>query len=129
MDFSHFCRVQGFKISICVKGRGLGIPHICHGHHGQCPCKFFLSSVNFSRMYAKIDTFLCNNFTLSVKYHSVCNTTQCKILYKVCNLCNMCDFTHLSVTHRCMVYSMCISFAEYIVFAPIQCYTAFTLSV
>ena len=29
------------------------IPHICHGRHGQCPCKFFLPGVNFYRFNAK----------------------------------------------------------------------------
>ena len=28
------------------------IPHICHGHHGRCPCKKILSSVKFSRLNA-----------------------------------------------------------------------------
>ena len=29
------------------------IPHICHGRHGQHPCKFFLAGVNFYRFKAK----------------------------------------------------------------------------
>ena len=29
-----------------------GIPVICHGRHGQCPCKFLLAGVNFSRCNA-----------------------------------------------------------------------------
>ena len=29
------------------------IPDICHRHHKQCLCKFFLASVNFSRLNAK----------------------------------------------------------------------------
>jgi len=29
------------------------IPHICYGHHGQCPYKKFMSSVKFSRLNAK----------------------------------------------------------------------------
>ena len=29
------------------------IPHICHGRHGQCPCKKFLAGVNFYRFNAK----------------------------------------------------------------------------
>ena len=29
------------------------IPHICHGRHGQRPCKFFLACVNFYRFNAK----------------------------------------------------------------------------
>ena len=35
----------------------------------------------------------------------------------------------LSVTQRYVIYTMCILFAEYVVFAPIQHYAAFTLSV
>ena len=33
------------------------IPHICHGHHGQCPCKKILSGVKFSRLNAQNCTF------------------------------------------------------------------------
>ena len=33
------------------------IPDICHGHHGQCPCKKILSGVTFSRLNAKKCTF------------------------------------------------------------------------
>ena len=33
------------------------IPHICHRHHRRCRCKFFLSSVNFPRMNAKLILF------------------------------------------------------------------------
>ena len=47
----------------------------------------------------------------------------------MCNLHNMCDYTHLGVTQRCVVYTMCVIFTEYVVFAPIHCYAAFTLSV
>ena len=36
----------------------------------------------------------------------------------MCNLHNMRDFTHLSDTQRCMFYTICISLAEYVVFAP-----------
>ena len=41
--------------------------------------------------------------------HSVCNATQCIILYTVCNLHNMCDYTitHLSVTQKFVVYNIC----------------------
>ena len=72
---------------------------------------------------------MCSNLTYSVP-HSACNATnQCIILYFVCNLHNMCDYTHLGVTQRCVVYTMCVIFTEYVVFAPIHCYAAFTLSV
>merc|ERR1712208_203603 len=78
---------------------------------------------------AKIYTVLCSNLTYSVP-HSACNATnQCIILYFVCNLHNMCDYTHLGVTQSCVVYIMCLIFTEYVVFAPIHCYAAFTLSV
>ena len=30
-----------------------GTPHICHGRHGWCPCKFFLAGVHFYRFNAK----------------------------------------------------------------------------
>ena len=33
------------------------IPHICHGRHGQRPCKFFFAGVNFYRFNAKIGIF------------------------------------------------------------------------
>ena len=55
--------------------------------------------------------------------HSVFNATQCIILYKVCKLRNMCDYAHLSVTQKCVVHTMSISFA------PIQRYAAFIISV
>ena len=35
------------------------IPHICHGHHGRCPCKIILSGVKFSRLNAKHYIFYC----------------------------------------------------------------------
>ena len=34
-----------------------GIPHICHRRHRRCRCKFFLSSINFPRMNAKLILF------------------------------------------------------------------------
>ena len=82
-------------------------------------CKFFQK--------AKIYTVLCSNLTYSVP-HSACNATnQCIILYFVCNLH---DYTHLGVTQRCCLHNaMCVIFTEYVVFAPIHCYAAFTLNV
>ena len=47
--FLHFCQVA---ISQSI-GNMLCIPHICRGHHGQCPCKKNLSSVKFSRLNAE----------------------------------------------------------------------------
>ena len=49
-----------------VKRRKVGvyyiaIPHICHGHHGRRPCKFFLPGVNFNRFNAKNWQFTDSN--------------------------------------------------------------------
>ena len=108
-------RLQAVPCSLCLVGCRqclVGIPHICHGHHGQCPCKFILSGVNFSRMNAKIDTFLCNNLTVDT--FCVIPLSVCRLnLVQGCNLRNLCAYTHHSVTQRCMVYTMCILFAAF----------------
>ena len=44
--FLHFCLV-------------MNIPHICHGRHRRCPCKFFLDGVNFYRFNAKKLAIYC----------------------------------------------------------------------
>ena len=85
---------QKSKVLQCQRNYFLqSIPHICHRHHRRCLCKKFLSGVIFSRLNAKIS-------------HCVCNATQCIILYTVCNLHNMYDYTHSNVTLRSEVYNL-----------------------
>ena len=81
------------------------LPDICHGRHGRCPCRFFLAGVNFVRCNAKDWPSYCTAVwfeTFCVRLHNVCNATQCMILYTVCNLHDMCDYTHSNFTKRCV---------------------------
>ena len=44
---------RGAKGAQGVRKSPMLIPHICHGHHGRCPCKFILSGVKFSTLSTK----------------------------------------------------------------------------
>ena len=72
-----------------VLTKGFSIPHICHGHHGRCPCNFFWQVYIFPEVTQKIDNF-------TVWFETLCNITQCVQCNTVYNLVH------------CVIYTTCV---------------------